>query len=124
MASNDSAGGEPAAAKKSAPREAPPRKAAPRASASPPSAHRLTASAVAGRAARQLLELTGREAEGVTGLSRTEDGWTVQVEVVEARRIPDTTDILALYDVEVDGDGELVGYHRVRRYVRGKPSEG
>jgi len=83
-----------------------------------------SAAVVATRAASQLLDLTGREAEGVTGLSRTEDGWTVQVEVIEARRIPDTTDVLALYDVDVDADGDLVGYRRVRRYVRGKPSEG
>jgi len=78
---------------------------------------------VASRAARQLLELTGREAEGVTGLHRSEDGWTVQVEVVELRRIPDTTDILALYDVDVDSRGELQGYRRVRRYSRGAAQE-
>jgi hypothetical protein len=79
---------------------------------------------VAARAAQQLLDLTGREAEGVTGLTRTDEGWTVQVEVVESRRIPDTTDVLALYEVEVDENAELLGYHRVRRYVRGKPGEG
>jgi hypothetical protein len=89
-----------------------------------PAPRRLTAAAVASRAAGQLLDLTGRAPEGVTGLSRTDDGWTVQVEVLEARRIPDTTDLLALYDVEVDTDGEMVGYRRVRRYVRGKPDEG
>jgi Gas vesicle synthesis protein GvpO len=82
-----------------------------------------SASHIAQSAARQLLELTGREAEGVTSLERTEDGWTVRVEVVELRRIPDTTDILALYDVEVDEDGDMIGYHRVRRYSRGVPGE-
>jgi hypothetical protein len=84
---------------------------------------RPSAGRVAAGAARQLIELTGREVEGVTGLDRTDDGWTVQVEVVEVRRIPDTTDVLALYDVEVDRDGELVGYRRVRRYTRGAPGE-
>ncbi len=78
---------------------------------------------VAAGAARQLLELTGREAEGVTGLQRSDDGWTVQVEVVEVRRIPDTTDVLALYEVEVDTDGDLQSYRRLRRYVRGTPGE-
>ena len=64
-------------------------------------------SQVAAQAARQLLELTGKGAEGVTGLERTDDGWKVQVEVVEVRRIPDTTDVLALYEVQVDEDGDL-----------------
>jgi hypothetical protein len=81
------------------------------------------ATEVAEQAAGQLSDLLGREPEAVTGLRRTDDGWTVQVEVLELRRVPNTTDVLALYDVEVDGQGELVGYRRVRRYVRGTPSE-
>ena len=78
---------------------------------------------VAAKAAGELLELTGKAAEGVTGLERTEDGWTVQVEVVEVRRIPDTTDVLALYEVQTDSQGSLQGYRRVRRYTRGTPGE-
>jgi hypothetical protein len=97
----------------------PRKRSAPRASAP----KRSSASQVASAAARQLLELTGREAEGVTGLERTDDGWTVKVEVVEVRRIPDTTDVLALYEVDVDSDGDMLGYHRVRRYTRGVPGE-
>src|SRR6476620_7609691 len=84
---------------------------------------RLSGSQVAAAAARELLDLTGREAEGVTGLHRTDDGWNVQVEVVEVRRIPDTTDVLALYEVQVDEDGDLMGYRRLRRYARGVPGE-
>ena len=79
---------------------------------------------VARTAASQLLELTGRDAEGVTGIQRTDDGWKVLVEVVEVRRIPDTTDVLALYEVEVDSSGSLQGYRRLRRYTRGKPGDG
>lgn len=95
------------------------RASAPRASAP----KRVTATQVAARAAQQLLELTGKEAEGVTGLERADDGWKVRVEVVEVRRIPDTTDVLALYEVEVDEDGDLTGYRRLRRYARGVPGE-
>jgi hypothetical protein len=78
---------------------------------------------VAAQAARELLELTGKQAEGVTGLEKTDDGWTVQVEVVEVRRIPDTTDVLALYEIQADGHGALLGYRRVRRYTRGVPGD-
>lgn len=95
------------------------RASAPRATA----AKRATASQVAARAAQQLLELTGKGVEGVTGLERTDDGWKVHVEVVEVRRIPDTTDVLALYEVQVDEDGDLMGYRRLRRYARGVPGE-
>jgi hypothetical protein len=92
---------------------------APRASAP----KRPTGLRIASDAARQLLELTGREAEGITGVERTDDGWKVQVEVVEVRRIPNTTDMLALYEIETDDDGDVQGYRRLRRYVRGAPGE-
>ncbi|WP_426244312.1 gas vesicle protein [Nocardioides sp. LHG3406-4] len=80
---------------------------------------RVSAGAVAALAARQLLDLIGKESEGITGLERTEDGWTVLVDVVELTRVPNTTDVLATYEVEVDERGELLGYRRSRRFVRG-----
>jgi hypothetical protein len=67
----------------------------------------------------QLSELTGKEVEGVTGLDRTDDGWTVHLDVLELRRIPATTDVLASYEVDLDSQGELEGYRRAQRYVRG-----
>jgi Gas vesicle synthesis protein GvpO len=78
---------------------------------------------IARRAAHQLLELTGKEPESIIGLKRTDDGWQVQLEVLEVNRIPHTTDLLALYQVDADSDGELVAYRRVSRYVRGSASE-
>jgi hypothetical protein len=71
-------------------------------------------------AMRQIAELTGKQSEGITGVERGDDGWIVGVEVVEDRRIPSSTDILATYETEVDADGELVSYRRVRRYARGR----
>lgn len=82
-----------------------------------------TAMEIADGAARQLGDLTGRQSEGVTGLERTEDGWKVSVDVLELRRVPDTTDVLASYEVEVDTAGDLTGYRRVHRYVRGSTDQ-
>ncbi|CAM3654140.1 gas vesicle protein GvpO [Isoptericola cucumis] len=79
--------------------------------------------AVAAEAVRALQEMTGREAESVVGLKRTGDGWQVQLEVVESRRIPDSADLLALYEVDTDPAGEMTGYRRRRRYNRGHTGE-
>jgi Gas vesicle synthesis protein GvpO len=80
----------------------------------------LTARQAARVALRQILELTGKQAESITGIERREDGWTVNIEVVEDRRIPSSADILATYETRIDGDGELMSYRRVRRYSRGR----
>jgi hypothetical protein len=68
----------------------------------------------------QIIELTGKAPEGVSGVAPTDDGWLVTVEVVEDRRIPSSTDLLATYQIELDPDGELVSYGRTRRYARGR----
>lgn len=81
----------------------------------------LTAADVAHEGMRQIAELTGKEPEGVTGVEPAdEDGWVVGVELVEDRRIPSSTDILATYEVEIDAEGELVSYRRIKRYARGR----
>ena len=56
----------------------------------------------------------------MSGVEPSEDGWLVTVEVVEDRRIPSSTDVLATYETELDRDGELISYRRVRRYARGR----
>jgi hypothetical protein len=63
--------------------------------------------------------LLGRPAEGVISLKRADEGWQVGLEVLEIRRVPDTADVLAEYQVETDENGGLVEYRRVRRYLRG-----
>jgi hypothetical protein len=80
----------------------------------------LTAAKAGRYGLRQIAELTGKEPEGVTGVEPTEDGWVVTVEVLEDRRIPSTTDVLATYQTEIDADGELISYRRTRRYARGR----
>jgi len=84
----------------------------------------LTAAQAGQVALRQIAELTGKQPEGVTGVEPAEDGWVVGVEVVEDKRIPSSTDILATYETEIDMDGDLVSYQRVRRYARGRGDEG
>ncbi|BAC70067.1 gas vesicle protein [Streptomyces avermitilis] len=78
----------------------------------------------AARAASRSLEgLIGHPTEGVSAVRRADDGWCVVVDVLELARIPDTTSLLASYEVQLDQDGELMEYRRVRRYRRGSADE-
>lgn len=85
----------------------------------PRRAHGLSAARAARAGLRQIAELTGKNPEGVTGVEPADGGWLVGVEVVEDQRIPSSADILAIYEADVDSDGELASYRRVRRYSRG-----
>ncbi|MFJ9008101.1 gas vesicle protein [Streptomyces canus] len=68
----------------------------------------------------QLAELTGMDAENVSSFEQTEDGWALEIEVLELSRVPDTMSLMASYQVELDPEGQLTGYRRVRRYERGR----
>jgi Gas vesicle synthesis protein GvpO len=80
----------------------------------------MTAGQAAKAALRQIAELTAKQPEGITGVERTKDGWTVGIELVEDQRIPSSADILATYETTIDADGELLSYLRVKRYARGR----
>jgi hypothetical protein len=75
------------------------------------------------RARQQLEELTGNEAVSVSALSKTDDGWTVRVEIVEVEKVPPTTNVMGSYEVNLDDEGDLVGYELVHRYYRGRVNE-
>jgi len=60
---------------------------------------------------------------GIIGLSRTEEGWVVLLEVLERRAIPDTMDVLGLYEVRLDSEGNLLGFDRKKLRKRGETKE-
>jgi hypothetical protein len=58
--------------------------------------------------------------EALSWWRREGDGWTVAMDVVDTRRVPSTTDVMAVYDVDFDDAGELLGYRRLRHDARGR----
>lgn len=84
----------------------------------------LTAADVAERAAAHLASLTSREVSGVTSIEPVEDGWVVEVEVLEQRRVPSSVDMMALYEIGLDVEGELLSYRRTSRYARNQQQTG
>lgn len=82
----------------------------------------LTATDAATAALGHITGMTGKSAEGIVSVRPEDDGWVVGVELLDARHIPSSSDTLALYEVEIDGDGELRSYHRSARYSRARGS--
>jgi hypothetical protein len=82
------------------------------------------AKATVRRAREQLEALLERPVESVSSFERTHDGWLVTLEVVEVSRIPESTDVLASYELELDDDRNLRRYARARRYNRSQSDLG
>lgn len=84
----------------------------------------ISAGQVVQRVREEFPRLLGRPVESVLGIQHDGDGsWHVNVQVVELARIPSSTDVLGVYEVMLDDDGQLSGYQRRRRYNRGQPDE-
>jgi hypothetical protein len=64
-------------------------------------------------AKRILHELTGLEISSVVRAEKEDDGWVVQLEVVEKHSIPDSMDILALYETRLDAEGNMREFKRI-----------
>jgi Gas vesicle synthesis protein GvpO len=70
-------------------------------------------------AAGYVADITDCQPTQVTALKSTDEGgWFVEVEAVADRRFPSSADMLELYEIELDADGEVLGHQRIDRYMR------
>jgi len=67
---------------------------------------------VVDKAKEQLQSLLGLEFSTVAAASKREDGWQVTMELIERKAIPDTQDLLGIYEVLLNDKGEMTGYER------------
>jgi hypothetical protein len=64
------------------------------------------------KARKELSKLIGLTASSTVGVTKDEKGWNISIEMVEKRSIPDQMDILALYEVLLDEDGNILNFER------------
>ena len=62
--------------------------------------------------------MTGLEVESVSSVSKSETGYLLTVEVVEASHVPSDRDILCSITAMLDPSGEVQEFKRDRRYRR------
>ena len=74
----------------------------------------MKASEVIKVAEKELAALTKLEPTGVKGVLRDEEGWHATVEMIEKKSIPDGMDVLALYEVILDDEGNVIKFERGR----------
>lgn len=87
-------------------------------SASQPKRRRVSPDEIVERAKKVLDDLGGMDVDRVTGVEADDEGWRINLEVVETRRIPDTADIIAKYEVLLSRGGRFRSYRLVGRRRR------
>ncbi|NQS88518.1 gas vesicle protein [Patescibacteria group bacterium] len=72
----------------------------------------MTISELIERAREEISKLTNLELSTTLGAAKDEKGWHVSLELIEKHSIPDQMDILSIYDVWLDDDGNLLEFKR------------
>lgn len=83
----------------------------------------MNANGIIKKALEEFDRLGKTPGNGVTGVSKTDDGWTVLLEALERKAIPDTMDVLGLYELHLDSEGNLLGFDRKKLRKRGQTKE-
>ncbi len=71
------------------------------------------------KAKTEFTQMASSKVDGVCGFNQSDGGWVVSLEVLERRAIPDSMDVLGIYEVRLDEEGNLVGFDRERMRKRG-----
>ncbi|HEU5156646.1 MAG TPA: gas vesicle protein GvpO [Streptosporangiaceae bacterium] len=83
----------------------------------------LSASEAGDAGMRHITAIVTKDVEGITAVRPADDGWTVEIELLEARHIPSSSDTLSLYEIDIDSSGELKSYRRTAMYSRARGRE-
>ncbi|MEN6383025.1 MAG: gas vesicle protein GvpO [Rectinema sp.] len=83
----------------------------------------MTANEVIQKAKEQFTQLSRIPVDGIIGLTKSDEGWKVTLEGLERKSIPDTMDVLGLYEVRLDSDANIVSFERRKLRKRGDTEE-
>ncbi len=83
----------------------------------------MNADEIVQKAQEQFNKLSKLPISSVTGLSKTDGEWVVSLEAVERKAIPETMDIIGLYEIHLDSDGNLIRFDRKKLRKRGETED-
>jgi len=83
----------------------------------------MNAEQIIKKAQEEFARVSKLPVNAVIGLSRIDEGWAISLEALERKAIPETMDVLGVYEVCVDIDGGLLRFERKRLRKRGETEE-
>ncbi|MBI2869638.1 MAG: gas vesicle protein [Chloroflexi bacterium] len=75
------------------------------------------------RAKADFTLLSNSPVDGITSFGRSDGEWILCLEVLERRAIPDCMDVLGVYEVRLDSEGNITNFARKKLRKRGDTGE-
>ena len=67
----------------------------------------------------EIKELLKKEPETISSIEKTNEGWTVQCEVLEKKSVPETFDLLKIFEFRLDNNCKIKGFSQLKKIRRG-----
>lgn len=66
-----------------------------------------------------ITELLGTKPEGISSMEKTSEGWAVVCNILERKAVPETFDLLKVFEFILDKEGKIVRFKQLRKIRRG-----
>jgi len=83
----------------------------------------MNANEIIKKAREDFAKLSKISVDGVIGLSKTKEGWVVSLEALQRSAIPDSMDVLGLFEVRLDNEGNFLAFERRKLRKRADTAE-
>ena len=83
----------------------------------------VTSNELVGIVKKEFAGLTNLRVDGITSLSKDDGVYVVSLEALERKAIPDSMDVLGIYEVRLDNEGNLLSFERKRLRKRADTKE-
>lgn len=67
----------------------------------------------------QVIELLKKEPESISSIVKATKGWTVLCDVLERKAVPETFDLLKVFEFSLDEEAKVTGFRLLKKIRRG-----
>lgn len=71
------------------------------------------------KAVPQITDLLKKSPESIMSVEKTKEGWIVQCDVLERKAIPETFDLLKIFEFKLDNNAKVTGFRQLKKIRRG-----
>lgn len=67
----------------------------------------------------EIKDVLKKEPESISLIEKSSEGWSLQCEVLEKKSVPETYDLLKVFEFKLDKDAKILGFKQLKKVRRG-----
>lgn len=71
------------------------------------------------KAIPEIKELLKKDPESISSIDKTEKGWVIHCDVLEKKSVPETYDLLKVYEFLLDNNAKVTSFKMLKKIRRG-----